>query len=181
MPLFLQRLQAITNAPEVYDYGWMRTVMDNIAVDEAGRSCRLVQNEDEWHFRQQLLRYGSGLHLVIDDQEQLDDFLRHGWLKLTDTPVHIHRIKVDLEKTFDWEDDRREALVQCLDQWRDGPHIKYSTGHHCDYYFECRGSEAAEQVRSTLREFGLAFETWRPQPNVTPVLPREPRSQPDTK
>ena len=95
-------------------------MIDNIAVDERGRSCRLVQNEDEWHFRQQLLRYGSGLHLAIEDQQQLDDFVRHGWLKLTDTPIPIHRIKVDLEQTFDWEDDRREALVACLDQWRDG-------------------------------------------------------------
>ena len=87
MPLILKPLQAVTNAPECYDYGWMKTVMDNIAVDEQGRPCRLVQNDDKWHFRQQFLRYGSGLHLVIDDQEQLDDFLRHGWLKLTDTPV----------------------------------------------------------------------------------------------
>lgn len=98
MPLILRPLQAITNAPECYDYGWMRTVIDNIAVDDRGRLCRLVQNEDEWHFRQQLLRYGSGLHLAIDVQKQLDDFVRHGWLKLTDTPIPIHRIKVDLSR-----------------------------------------------------------------------------------
>ena len=61
--------------PQHYDYGWMRTVVDNIAVDERGRSCRLVQNEDEWHFKQQLLRYGSGLHLAIDDQKRLDEFI----------------------------------------------------------------------------------------------------------
>ncbi|MHB8954456.1 MAG: hypothetical protein ACYC4U_15910 [Pirellulaceae bacterium] len=170
MPLILKPLQVVTNAPEYYDYGWMRTVIDNIAVDERGRSCRLVQNEDEWHFRQQLLRYGSGLYLAIEDQQQLDDFVRHGWLTMTDTPIPIHRIKVDLEQTFDWEEGRREALVACLDQWRDEPHIKYSTGHHCDYYFECRGNEAAEQVRSKLREFGLAFESWGPQPNVTPIF-----------
>jgi hypothetical protein len=45
----LKPLQAITNAPEVYDYGWMKTIVDNIAVDERGRSCRLVENDDEWH------------------------------------------------------------------------------------------------------------------------------------
>lgn len=169
MPLILRPLQAITNAPECYDYGWMHTVVDTIAVDDRGRSCRLVENDDDWHFRQQLLRYGSGLHLVIADQEQLDAFLRRGWLKLTDTPILIHRIKLDLLQAFGWEDDRRDALVECLDQWRDGPHIKYTTGHRCDYYLECRGNEAAEQVRSKLREFGLAFETWGPQPESTSV------------
>lgn len=163
MLLILRPLQAITNAPECYDYVWMRTVVENLVVDEQGRPYRLVQNEDEWHFRQQLLRYGSGLHLVIDDQEQLDTFFRYGWLKLTDAPVPIHRIRVDLLQAFDWEEDRRDALLVCLDQWRDGPYIKYSTGHRCNYYFECRGNEAAEQVQSKLREFGLAFELWGPQ------------------
>jgi hypothetical protein len=55
-------------------------------------------------------------------------------------------------------------------QWRDRPHIKYSTGHRMDYYLECRGNEAAEQVRSKLWEFALAFETWGPQPDTTPVF-----------
>ncbi|NLS97500.1 MAG: hypothetical protein GXX96_35620 [Planctomycetaceae bacterium] len=166
MTIKLRPLQAITNAPENYDYGWMKTVVDNVAVDERGRSCRLVQNDDEWHFRQQLLRYGSGLNLVISDQKQLDDFLRHGWLKLTDTPVRIHRIKLDLHQALGWRDERRDALLECLDQWRDGPQIKYSTGHNCDYYLECRGDDAAEQVRAKLREFGLSFEPWGPQPDA---------------
>ena len=56
--------------------------------------------------------------------------------------------------------------MACLDQWRDGPEVKYSTGHRCDYYLECRGDQAAEAVRSKLREFGLAFETWGPQPEA---------------
>ena len=72
---------------------------------------------------------------------------------------------MDLHQALGWEDDRREALVECLDQWRDGPLVKYSTGHRCDYYLECRGDEAAEQVRSKLREFGLEFEPWGPQPD----------------
>lgn len=163
MILILQPLQAITNAPEVYDYTWMKTVVDNVATDQRGRSCRLVQNEDEWHFRQQLLRYGSGLHLVIDTQEQLDDYFRHGWLTLTDTPIRIHRIKLDLHDAIDWKDNRRTALIECLDQWRDGPEIKYCTGHRCDCFLECRGDEAAEQVRSKLQEMGLPFTTWGPQ------------------
>jgi len=170
MTIRLNPLQAITNAPQCYDYSWMRTVVDNIAVDEKGRPCRLVQNDDEWHFRQQLMRYGSGLHLVIDNQIQLDDFLRYGWLKLTDTPVYIHRIKLDLHQALGWRDRRREALLECLDQWHDGPQVRYTTGHRCDYYLECRGDEAAEQVRSKLREFGLNFEPWGPQPDAVAAV-----------
>jgi hypothetical protein len=161
--LTLKPLQAITSAPECYDYGWMKTVIENIAVDEKGRPCRLVENEDRWHFDQQLLRYGSGLHLVIDDQKRLDDFLRHGWLKLNDSPVRIHRIKVDLRQAFDWEDGRRDALLECVEQWREGPDVKY-TSHRMDYFIECRGDEAADKVRAKLREFGLTFEPWGPQP-----------------
>jgi hypothetical protein len=164
MTLTLKPLQAITNAPVCYDYSWMKTVVDNIAVDEKGRPCRLVQNEDEWHFRQQLLRYGSGLNLAIDRQDLLDDYIRHGWLRLSDTPVRIHRIRVALHQALDWEDGRRDALLTCLDQWQDGPNIKYTTGHRMDYYLECRGDEAAQRVRENLRGFGLEWESWGPQP-----------------
>lgn len=166
MTITLRPLQAITNAPKEYDYGWMKTVVDNIAVDDKGRSCRLVENDDQWHFRQQLMRYGSGLCLVIDNQVQLDDFLRYGWLRFTDTPIPIHRIKLDLHQALGWKDERRDALLECLDQWRDGPQVKYTTGHRMDYYLECRGDEAAEQVRAKLREFRLDFEPWGPQPDA---------------
>lgn len=164
MTITLKPLQAITNAPEVYDYGWMKTVVENVAVDEKGRPCRLVQNEDEWHFRQQLLRYQSGLHLAIDDQKRLDEFFRYGWLKMTDSPVRIHRLKIDLDQAIGWDDSRRDALIESLDQWRDRPDIRYTTGHGMDYYIECRGDEAAERVRAKLGELRLAWEPWGPQP-----------------
>ena len=70
--------------------------------------------------------------------------------------------------------------MACLDQWPAGPHIKYGTGHRCDYYFECRGNEAAEQVRSKLREFGLAFERGGRSRMLLRSSPREHRSRPDT-
>ncbi len=164
MTITLKPLQALTNAPADYDYGWMRTVVDNIAVDERGRSCRLVENDDEWHFKQQLLRYGSGLHLAIDDQKRLDEFIGYGWLKFSDTPVRIHRLKVDLHQALDWEDGRRDALLECLHQWRNGPEVKYNNGHRMDYRFECRGDEAARRVRAKLGELGLQWEPWGPQP-----------------
>ena len=166
MPLILRPLQAITNAPACYDYSWMKTLIDNIAVDEKGRPCRLVENDDQWHFDQQVLRYGSGLHLTITDQEQLDSFLRHGWLKLTDNPIVIHRFKVDLQEAVDWERSRRTALLECLDKWQDSQDTKYTTGHSMDYFIECRGDEAADRVRSQLDEFGLTVEPWGPDASV---------------
>ena len=162
MTLTLQPLQAVTNAPACYDYSWMKTVIDSLTVDEKGRSCRLVENDDQWHFDQQVLRYHSGLHLTITDQEQLDSFLQHGWLKLTDTPIVIHRFKVDLHLAVDWERTRLTAILECLNKWQDGQDTNYTTGHSMDYFFECRGDEAAERVRSRLGDFGLTVESWGP-------------------
>lgn len=164
MTLILRPLQAITNAPEVYDYGWMHTLVDNLAVDQKGRSCRLVENDDQWHFEQQLLRYHSGLHLVITEQEQLDGFLRRGWLKLTDNPVVFHRFKVDVGEVVNWDDDRRHALLQCLCECRSDPAVKYRTGTRSDYFFECRGDSIATELRSQLAGYGLAAECWGPSP-----------------
>jgi len=162
MTIVLKRLQAITNAPAVYDYGWMHTLVENIAVDQKGRSCRLVENDDQWHFDQQVLRYHSGLHLVITEQDQLDDFLRHEWLKPSDDPVVIHRIKVDLEEALDWDDDRRNALLQHLHSRRQAPNVSYTTGGRADYYLLCRGDVAADEVRSQLAGYGLKVEPWGP-------------------
>ena len=54
--------------------------------------------------------------------------------------------------------------LECLDGWRDGPEVKYTTGHQMDYYLECRGDESAERVRAKLKELGLEWEPWGPQP-----------------
>lgn len=165
--IILNSRQAITTAPPEYDYGWMMTLVDNIAVDERGRACRLVENEDDWHFAQQLLRYQSGLHLAIADQQWLDDFLSFGWLKPTpERAVRIHRIKIDLRRAIDWEDGRRDALLECLERWRDASDVKYTPGHRLDYYLECRGDVAAQQVQAKLRELGLEWQGWGPQLDI---------------
>jgi hypothetical protein len=163
MTLTLKRLQAITNAPSCYDYGWMYTLVDNIAVDDKGRSCRLVENEDRWHFDQQILRYHSGLHLVITDQRTLDDFLKTGWLTLTENPIAIYRFKVDLQEAIDWERAQRAEIIDYLEEWQNGEDTTYTTGHGMTYLFECRGDEAAERVQAQLVEFGLSVERWGPQ------------------
>ena len=85
MSIVLNPLQAITNAPACYDYRWMHTVEENVAIDQKGKPCRLVENEDQWHFDQQILRYHSGLNLVITEQHRLDEAIQHGFLTLTNT------------------------------------------------------------------------------------------------
>lgn len=162
MSILLRPLQAITNATPNYDYRWMHTVVENVAIDQRGRPCRLVENEDQWHFDQQILRYHSGLNLIITEQDRLNDAFRFGDLKLTDDPIHVHRIKVELEQAFDWERDRREALLECLNAWRDGPTVSYMTGGRADYFFTCRGDVAADEVRSQLTGFGLTLGAWGP-------------------
>lgn len=157
----LKPLQAVTNAYASYDYGWMQTVIANIAVDEKGQSYRLVQNENEWHFRQQLLRYDSFQRLTIADQQRLDEFFQNGWLKLTETPVRVYRLKVDLDQVLGKNDTRMDALVQCLGLWQDD--VKYREGHRKDYFIDCLGEEAADQLRANLRALRLDFEPWQPQ------------------
>jgi len=163
----LKPLQAITSAPMDYDYRWMQTVVANIAVDENGRSCRLVQNEDDWHFQQQLLRYGQqlyglGPYLAIAEQKRLDEFFRHGRLKLTNKPIHVYRIKIDLHQAFGRDAKHRDAISHLLGLWQDT--VKYGVGIRMDGYIDCLDDEAAEQLRASLRHFGLYFTPWQPQP-----------------
>ena len=73
-------------------------------------------------------------------------------------------VKVDSDQAPPWEDGRRDALLECLHQWRNGPEVKYNNGHRMDYRFECRGDEAARRVRAKLGELGLQWEPWGPQP-----------------
>lgn len=114
--LKLARRQCLTNAPENYDYRWARTLILNVATDSRGRSMRLVENEDDWHFKQQMLRYSSGLHLTIDRQSQLDEQLGYGLLKLSDDPIHIHRRSFDFSDALNWPEERLSKLVETVEE-----------------------------------------------------------------
>lgn len=165
--LQLRPRQAITNAPVCYDYGWMHTLVDNIGVDEKGRPCRLVENDDDWHFEQNVLRYGSGLNLTITDQSLLDHYLRNGWLRWTpEKAVRIHRIKVNMQQAMDWDrQERLEFLTDFLGTMKEeGSDTTYDTGHDMTYYFTARGDAAFEALTSKLQEMGLTWEVWGPQP-----------------
>ena len=116
--LTLAHRQCLTTAPEEYDYGWARTLIHNVATDSRGRSLRLVENEDGWHFRQQILRYGSGLHLTIDRQSVLNEQLDYGLLTLTDDPIHIYRRSFDFSDALDWPQDRLDRLVETVERVR---------------------------------------------------------------
>jgi len=114
MSLTLAARQCLTTAPEDYDYCWAKTLTLNVANDGRGRSMRLVENEDDWHFRQQIMRYGSGLHLTIDRQDELDKQLEYGLITLTDCPVHVYRQSFEFPRAYRWPDDRLDQLREAV-------------------------------------------------------------------
>ena len=156
MSLTLSNLQCLTTAPEDYDYGWAKTLILNVATDSRGRSMRLVQNEDDWHFRQQIMRYGSGLHLTIDRQDELAKQLEYGLVTLTDCPVHVYRQLFEFPRAYRWPDDRLDQLreaVQLLEH-TEGVQLETLDGGLA-YRLEVRGDNElfseAPAVVSSLR------------------------------
>ncbi len=146
--------QCLTTAPEDYDYGWARTLILHVATDSRGRSMRLVENEDDWHFNQQVMRYGSGLHLTIDRQSQLEELMEYGLLKLTDDPVHIHRRSFDFSDALEWPEERLSKLVETVKEIQaiDGLILTASNGGLC-YSLEVRGNnELFDQTVARLTE-----------------------------
>lgn len=153
--LTLSRRQCLTTAPEEYDYCWARTLILNVATDGRGRSMRLVENEDDWHFQQQMLRYGSGLHLTIDRQSVLADQLHYGLIKLTDNPIHIFRQSFDFNDALDWPQDRLDRLVETVEQVQamEGLTLQTRNGG-LGYSIEVRGDkELFDQIVAMLAEF----------------------------
>jgi hypothetical protein len=124
----LKNLQCVTCAPEEYDYGWAKTVIANLYTNESGKVFRLVQNEDQWHFDQQIMRYGSGMNLTISNQIQLDDYLRYGWLKPTEDPRPIYREYFDFEDLMsDASNDDIQRIVDCVEEIRSNPEVTLET------------------------------------------------------
>ena len=114
MSLTLATRQCLTTASEDYDYGWTKTLILNVATDSRGRSMRLVENEDDWHFRQQIMRYGSGLHLTIYRQDELDKQLEYGLITLTDCPVHVYRQSFEYPRAYRWAEDQLDQLREAV-------------------------------------------------------------------
>lgn len=126
-----------------------------MATDGRGRSLRLVENEDDWHFQQQMLRYGSGLHLTIDRQSELADQVGYGLVKLTDDPIHIYRRSFDFSGALDWPQDRLDCLVATVESVRelDGVTLQTSNGG-LGYSVEVRGDkDLFDKTVAMLSEF----------------------------
>lgn len=153
--LKLEARQCLTTAPEEYDYRWAKTLIVNVATDSRGRSLRLVENEDDWHFKQQMMRYGSGLHLTIDRQSVLDEQLEYGLLKLTDSPIRIHRRSFDFSSALDWPPHRLDALIETVEAVRAIEGITFDTSDGgLAYSLEVRGNnELFDQIVESLAEF----------------------------
>jgi hypothetical protein len=119
----LKPLQCVTSAPTEYDYRWAKTIDPDFGVDKNGRKLRLVEGEDQWHFNQQMMRYGSGMHIVIADQKRLDDEITGSWITLTkkkpktvEQRVHsvLETVRDAYNKTMD--SDQNFAEIACGDE-----------------------------------------------------------------
>lgn len=143
MQVRLKPYQCVTNAPEDYDYRWAKTLIANLFTDERGKVYRLVEVEDDWHFRQQVMRYGSGMNNTLDNQIVLDDHLRYGWLKPTEKPEVVYRRTFDFENARNWPQEKRDRLVAEVDGIRQIDGVKFDThkGGRA-YSLEVRGYEA---------------------------------------
>lgn len=158
MAITLKPLQCLTNAPEDYDYGWMRTVAYNVATDKRGRALRLAQNEDQWHFEQQVMRYGSGLNLTYDTQKNLDDALKYNLLveNADPTPVYYHSVSLKALPTITTEDFDRVYHIACrIQEFAPEPDYKVESRNSETMIVRIVGTALNESFLTMLNEYGL--------------------------
>ena len=142
MDIVIGELQSLTNAPEVYDYSWAKTIIDNAFVDDRGKVYRLVQHEDKWHVHQQVYRYDSGMNVTFTDQEKLKEHLDFGFLKPTGSPIVIQRKSFRFDNALDWEKQKLENLIQLVESLNGNPDVLLKTRNGgLGYDVEIRGKE----------------------------------------
>ncbi len=154
MKIILGPRQCITSAPVDFDYGWMKTIIENLFVEVSISSknlktYRLAENDDDWHFEQQIMRYRSGLNHTIETQGDLDYAISAGWLELTHKPIYIQRATIDFGAPWDFEDEKLEFLRKLQDEVREIPEMKLQiTGGGKGCEMEFRGLQ--EEFQKTL-------------------------------
>jgi len=155
MDIVIGKLQSLTNAPEVYDYSWAKTIVDNAFVDDRGKVYRLVQHEDDWHFHQQILRYDSGMNVTFTQQEKLNEHLEYGYLKPTDSPIVVQRKSFRFDNALDWEKGKLENLIQLVKSLTNNPDVILETRNGgLGYDLEIRGKEPLfEEICSKFAAF----------------------------
>lgn len=155
MTIQLQARQCITNAPEDYDYGWAKTLIDNLYIDDRRKSYRLVEVEDDWHFEQQVMRYASGLNITITTQESLNDHLKLGWLKLQAKPIVVYRKSFECKQYLDWNRDKIDAFLGMVEEVENTPGVKLKfSPSGFRYDLEIRGDE------NLFNEIVVKFESY---------------------
>lgn len=157
----LKPLQCLTNAPEEYDYGWMRTLVENVAVDDRGRSFRLCQNEDAWHLEQQVMRYGSGMYVGLTKQSEVDEWFRYNRLTLTDSPVTVHYFDHDFAAALEHRALCKQVTKMLRDAAKlDGVTVKprQSSGLYV-YDFRVRTDDMRKTVEAMIAE-SLKLSPW---------------------
>lgn len=148
-------LECLTTAPEDYDYGWARTVQHNVATDDRGKVYRLVRNEDDYHFRNQVARYGSGMNPTIDEQKDLDGRIRLGFLTLTpDLAIPVHYLAFDFRLAVNDKEFAYGPLSRILDTLKATDGIDYD-GHSLTVRFRAVGDSNRDRIIETLKPFNV--------------------------
>ncbi len=153
MQVTLTARQCVTNAPENYDYGWAHTKIANLYTDDRGKIYRLVENDDDWHFNQQLMRYDSGMNVTITDQIDLDYRVKQGLLIPLPNPKPVFITTVDFKNKFKGcTSEEIEAILEVLEQTKitEGVNIETYNGG-LTYYLTFTGNkETFEKIVAKL-------------------------------
>jgi hypothetical protein len=170
----LKPLQALTTAPENYDYEWVRTIAYNVATDSRGNSLRLVEHTDEWHYKNQIARYGSGLNRTYDaiiwpsglpnGQKRLDDDVNSGFLTINPqpTPVFYHVIEINMDD-YVYVYKVASTFYNIADANPDTVQYESYYGH---MYLRVVGNELNAKVAELTNQLGLTLKP-RFDTNVT--------------
>jgi hypothetical protein len=127
-------VRVYTTAPVDYDWGWTKTLAENVAETDRGKPVRLVEIEDRYHADSQIGRYHSGLHLALEE----DQFRKHVSYNLaTFTPeqeiVH-HRMTFDLKPgVFGNAATRSYFRKLILDEHQD---FRFTKSPESSYHYE---------------------------------------------
>ena len=151
-------LECLTTAPEDYDYSWMRTVARNVAVDRDGKTYRLARNQDEWHFKTQIARYQSGLHIALHHAPTIAE-----WLPTPERRANVHDLAFDFEPTLesgslDAARDKRRKLDELMEAI-DGDALPKDVHGRWDGLiarFRCAGDAARDRIVALAAELGLS-------------------------
>jgi hypothetical protein len=173
--LILKPRQCLTNASLRYDYGWQKTLVENIAVVvKDSKPLRLCENEDDYHFNCQLMRYSSGMNFTIETQQRLDAEIEAGYIALTENPTPIFRLFASTPEAYKWESSRVNQFMSAIESFRFGQYgileettmpiaVKALSGG-LEWLIRVKGKDNLATITEVFTQFGIPLKADGPQP-----------------